>query len=279
MTDAAQQRSTVSTNASATVRLRPTILLMLVRVRATAATLELGLADIKQRSEETARRLTRLGATRVETGEPHADESADMNPVSRMRAAVMPRLPRPANAPLPDRAGVNVSLTAIWDIEGFSAEKVLVLVDQLRFDAAADPDAVPPTPPAAPSPWSDPEEHLRSIMAQVTEPPPADLSPQFLYISRPNSEQLANATTEAFGVAKQMAERLAHSAGRRLGEPSSIHYHGSQASHPPDRVLERQRCASLLAASSYKLQGEEVVSEDPRSVEVTVSVHVTHHLE
>jgi hypothetical protein len=277
MTDTTPPRTTVSTNATATVRLRPALLLMLVRVRAAEATLELGLADLKQRCADTVRRLTRLGATRVETGEPHEDYLADPDPMARMRAAATPRRRRPADAPLPERRGVNVTLTASWEIAGLSAEAVLVLVDQLRFDAAADAD--PPEPPAELPPWAGPEEQLRTIMAQVTEPPPDDRSPKFLYVARPNDEQLARATAEAYAVARRTAERLAHAAGRRLGELASLNSWAVGADGRADQVMERQRCAALLAASAYDPREGEVVSEDPRAVGVTVSVHATHHLE
>ena len=129
---------------SASVRLRPALLLMLVRVRAAEATLELGLAEVKRRCADASRRLTRLGAARVEAGEPHEDDRAETDQMARMRAAAVQRLPRPAHAPLPERRGVNVTLTGTWDIAALSAEEVLLLVDQLRFDAAADADADPP---------------------------------------------------------------------------------------------------------------------------------------
>src|SRR5262245_9114330 len=146
MTDTTRPRTTVITNAIASVRLRPALVLMLVRVRAAEATLELGLADLKQRCADAVRRLTRLGATRVETGEPHEDDRADPDPMARVRAAATPRRRRPADGALPERRGVNVTLTATWEIAGLSAEEVLGLVDRLRFDAAADADA--PEPPA-----------------------------------------------------------------------------------------------------------------------------------
>jgi hypothetical protein len=277
MTDASRPRTTVNTNATASVRLRPALLLMLVRVRAAEATLELGLAEVKQRCADAARRLTRLGAARVEAGEPHEDDRADPDPMARMRAAATPRLPRPADAPLPERRGVNITLTATWDIAALSAEEVLVLVDRLRFDAAADAD--PTDPPPDPPPWSGPEEQLRSIVTQMAEPPPADRSPKFLYVARPSDEQLARATAEAYRVARRRAERLAHSAGRRLGELTSLSSLADGADGRADRLVERQRCAALLAASSYDLREGEVVSEDPRAAGVTIFVHATHYLE
>jgi hypothetical protein len=276
MTDATRPRTTVSTNGTATVRLRPALLLMLVRLRSAEATLELRLADVKKRSADTARRLTRLGATRVEAGEPHEDANAGLDPLARVRAAVAPRLPRPADAPLPGPPGVNVTLTATWDIAALSAEEVLALVDQLRFDAAADADA--PPPPAAPPPWAGPEEQLRAMMAQVTEPPD-DRAPKFLYVARASEEQLARAAADAYAAARRTAERLAQAAGRRLGELASLGEGAVRPETRPDRLMEQQRCAALLAASAYEPREGEVVSDDPRAVQVTVAVRATHQLE
>lgn len=272
MTTATRPRTTVHTHATATVRQRPALLLMLIRVRAAEATLELGLADVKRQCQDAVRRLTRLGAARVEAGEPHGDDHAEPDPMARMRAAAMPRRGQPDGAA--DRRGVNVVLTATWDIAGFSGEEVLGLVDRLLFDAAADVD--PPAPPADPPAWADPQEQLRAIMAQVSQPPPDDRSPKFLYLARPGDEQLARATTEAYGTARRLAETLARAAGRRLGEVESLTV---GADHRTDRVMEQQRCAALLASSSYERRPGEVVSDDPRVAEVTITVHVTHHLE
>jgi hypothetical protein len=277
MTETKRPRTTVSTNGTATVRLRPALLLMIVRERSAEATLELRLADAKRRSADTARRLTRLGATRVEAGEPHEDANAGLDPLARVRAVMAQRLPRPPDAPLPGPPGLNVTLTATWDIARLSAEEVLALVDQLRFDAAADADA--PAPPAAPPPWAGPEEQLRAFMAQATEPPPEDRSPKFLYVARPSGEQLARATAEAYAAARRAAERLAQASGRRLGELATLSEGHVAAAARPDRMMEQQRCAALLAASAHEPREGEVVSEDPRAVEVTVAVHASHHLE
>jgi len=277
MTDVTRPRKSVSTSGTATVRLRPALLLMLLRVRAAEATLDLGLAEVKQRCADAVRRLTRLGAARVEAGEPHEDDRAEPDPMARMRAAALQRLRRPAEAPLPERRGVNVLLTATWDIAGRPAEEVLLLIDQLRFDAATDGD--PPAPPADPPPWSGPEEQLRAMLAQAATPPPEDRSPKFLYVARPGDEQLARALEEAYGSARRAAERLAHAAGHRLGELSSLNSAPGVRDGRPDQLLERQRCAALLAASSHEPREGEVVSEDLRALEVTISVHATYHLE
>lgn len=272
-----EEKITVSTNGTAMFSIRPCLMLMLVRIRSAAATLELSLAEIKQRSTETTQRLLRLGAKSVDLGEPHEDEGAETDPMARMRATMRPRLPRTAETALPERPGVNTMLTAAWDISGMSAEDVLLLVDQLRFDAASHTDTPQSVVPASPS-WEDPEEHLRNMLAQLQEPPKADLAPQFLYISRPREEQLAKATAEAFEAAKQMAERLAAASGRQLAQLSSVNCHRSPGDARPDRYQGRQKCDLMLAASSYALRDGELVSLDARTIEVDVTVHATHQI-
>lgn len=278
MTDTPHPPATVSTHATATVRLRPAVLVMVARGRAAAATLELGLAEVKRWAADAGRRLTRLGAARVAVGEPHPDDCADPDPMAGLRREARTRLPRTPDAPPADRPGVNVTLTATWDIAGSSAEEVLLLVDRLRFDAAV--DAEPPAAPPAPPPGAGPEEQLRAMVAQMAElaMPPDDLSPKFLYVARPGDDLLGRATAEAYAAARRLAERLAHAAGRRLGGLHSLSS-GPATDGRTDRVMERQRCAALLAVSAYDSQPGEVVSEDPRSVELSVSVHVTHRLD
>ncbi len=277
MSDTTPARSIVTSGATTTLRLKPSILVMLVRLRAAEATLELGLASVKQRAADASLRLNRLGATRVDTGEPHEDDRANPDPMARMRAARMPRRHQPAEAPLPERRGVNINLTATWDIDGKSVEEVLMLVDQLRFDAAADADT-PSQPVADPPSWSTPQEQMRVFMAQMAEQQD-DRSPKFLYLARPTDEQLAQATADAYATARRTAERLARAVGRRLGELVSLGTASIAAEHRSDRVMERQRCAALVEASSYVLQEGEVVSEDPRTVLLPINVHTGHHLE
>jgi len=165
----------------------------------------------------------------------------------------------------------------MWDITAMSAEEVLALVDRLRFDAAADAD--PPEEPEEPPPWEDPHEQMRSALAQMTELPPDDPSPKFLYVARPGEAELAKAAADAYTAARRVAERLAGAASRRLGGLVSVSTGVGLADHRTDRLMERQRCGALLATSSYALREGEVVSDDPRTTEITITVHATHHLE
>ena len=272
MTESNRPRSFVSTDATATTRQRPAILLMLARVRAEGATLDLGLAEVRQRSADAVRRLTRLGAVRAWAGDPHPDDHADPDPVVRMRAAAG----RMAGAASTNRPGVNVAVAATWDIAGLSADGVLTLVDQLRFDATV--DAEPPEPPADPPSWANPAEQIQRMMAKAAEPPD-DRAPKFVYIARSTEEQLAQATADAYQAARRRAERLARATGLRLGAVSSLNYGHPMGGGRPDRMMADQRCAALLASVGYVLEDGEIASEDPRATELAISVHVMHHLE
>jgi|GEM_PF-5497640 len=272
MTASPRSRSTVSTDATAAIRQRPAVLLMIARVRAAEATLDLGLAEVRRQAADAVRRLTRLGAERAWAGDPHPDDQANPDPLARMRAVAIRA--RPPAAALVSRPGVNVAVAATWEVAGMPAEELLALVDRLRFDAAADVEA--PSTRADPSPWADPVEQVQQMMAQAVEPLD-DRSPKFLYIARPTAEQLAQATGEAYRAARRRAERLAGAAGLTVTGVSSLSY-GYAAGGRPDQLMAQQRCAALLATVCYTLGDGEVASEDPRAAEVTVSVHAVHHL-
>ncbi len=281
MNDSNRARVTVTANVP--IRQRPTLLLMVVRVRAAEATLDLGLTEVKKRAGEAAHRLGRLGASSVEIGEPHADEQAEPDPMAKMRAAAMPRARRRSGEGTPaERRGVNVFLTAMWDISTLPADEALQLVDRLRFEAAADAAEHPPEPPAAAAQWAGPEEQLREMMAQMaqlTQPPPADLSPQFLFVARLTDVQYGKAAAEAVATARQKAERLAHATGRRLGDLVSLHTGPFGLDTRSDVLMERQRCMAWLASSSYHLLDGEAVSESLRAAEFNVNVNATFYLD
>lgn len=279
MSDTKPARTTASANASVTVRCRPTVLLLVLRVRSEQATLELGLGDAKRQGEEISYRLNRLGATRVWAGEPHPDDQADPDPMARMQAAAASRMKRTTGVATDSRPAVNVTLAASWDIAGKSVEDVLLLVDRLRFDMAADqePQGQPdPTPD-----WTDPVASIQKMMTAMTaatEPKPGDRSPNFLFIARPGEDALAKAAADAFRHARARAERLALAAGRRLGDLSSVMYNHVGAERA-DRLMERQKCQAVLSAACYDLQDGDVVTDDARAAEVTLSVHATFALE
>jgi hypothetical protein len=279
MTDANLPRTTITSSGTVTVRQRPSLLLMMVRLRAAEVTLELRLANLKKQCEQTSQCLKRLGAVSVEFGEPHFADQADKGPVKALRATVRPIGKAPAEELRAQRRrDVNVVVTAMWDIASMSAEESLVLVDRLRFEAAE--DARPAETTEEIPPWATPAEQLREVMARIQEPFEEDRSPQILFIARLGEEQLDKACAEAFSRARQSAERLARAAAKRLGRLSALHLvGGGRGSLRADNMMDQQRCGAMLAESSYDLGDNEMVANDPRPAQFTVSVNVSYHVE
>lgn len=268
---------TVTTNGKEMIQLRPSLMLMLTRIRAAAATLELSLEDVQKQCRETTQRLLRLGATQVDAGEPHEDETADTDPTARLRTTFRVRIPRLSKAQLPERPGINVLLTARWNVEDMSAEQILVLVDQLRFDSAS--TAEPPAESVETTTWEEPIEKYMEMMTKLHDEVPIDLKPQFLFITRPNEEALSRATSRAFEMSKRIAERLAKAAGKTLGELSSVSSSGVALENTHEKILAQHQFSSALNSSSYELLPEELVSDDVRPVSASVSLHATYVLD
>src|SRR5262245_14618259 len=279
MTEANTLRQTVNSSGAVTVRQRPALLLMKTPVLADESTLELGLTKLKAQCEATSRWLNRLGAVRVEVGEPHFADQGDRDPMVKMQnLARRAARRRPAQASTRQRAGVRAVLTATWEIASMSAEEIIILLDRLRFEVAGDSNST--EAPDEPSQWAAPEEQLRDLMAQFQQPPVDDTAPVFLFVARLEAEQLEKAMAEAFSRARESAERLARAAGLRLGPLATVFANP----HAPDparsyKLIEQQRCMSLLDGCSYELRDNECVSDDPRTTGFIVSVNVSYYLE
>ncbi|HEV8059049.1 MAG TPA: hypothetical protein VGP68_04210 [Gemmataceae bacterium] len=279
MADSNQPKASVHSNGSVTVRQRPYLLLLRVQLRVQEATLELRLAKVKKLCQATSEWLKRLGANRVDFGEPFfADQTND--PMKRMGAVARAVVRKSTGTAAPERSrDVNVIVTATWNIASLSPEDTLVLVDRLWFDLV--PETETPEGESGQARWSSPEEEWREALMQVlNQPVQDDCAPTFLFLSRLSEEDLDKAAAEAFKVAHRHAERLAKAAGRRLGEMGNIIGSPSRISQiRPDQLMQRQRCTALLAGTSFDLDEYEVVSDDLRAVDFTVGMSVTYTLE
>jgi len=272
MADAGGSRTTINGHGTVTARQRPSLMLMILRLRAAEQTLELGLAKLKKQCDFSTQWLKRLNAISVDFGEPHFDDQVVKDPLARARAAAVKKPPAKDG---PTLRGVNVVLTAVWEITTLSTEKILVLVDQLRLEATDDLGST--ETPAEPPTWSTPEEQIRGIMAQFQQPPEDDRAPQFLFIARLTDELVEKAYTEAFSQAQLSAKRLARVAGLSPGNLQLHSIHTNRvAQSRQDQIMDRQRCAALLASGSYDLSENDAVSDIFRLIEFTISVNVSY---
>lgn len=263
---------------SVTLRQRPTRLVMRLVLHAAEATLELGLANLRKRCAAASQWLKRLDADAVEMGEPHFAGQAESEPAKQMRAATAMALTRRTGkaATAERRREVNVVATATWPIADKSSEETLVLMDRLQFELAHDAGTsdVAEEPPE----WFEPEEQMQAMLARMTEPPPVDRAPQFLFIATVSEKQLAQAYAEAFAMARQQAEQLTQAMNMRAYRLASIHpTFGALDPLRTDRIMARHRCAALLAGCTLDLTDHDIVSDSPLPAEVVVKVDL--HLE
>jgi hypothetical protein len=252
---------------------------MVTRLRTAEPTLELGLTKLKAKAEATSSLLRRLGAVRVETGEPHFDDQTDKDPLTAMQARTAKAFRKRSTdePPPPPERGTNAVLTAAWPIATLTADETLVLVDRLKFELAEDTGSGESREGLLP--WASPEEQVMEMMAQI-HAPPDDLAPQFLFVAAAGEEQREKASAEAFARARRQAELVARAAGFRLGALATIHGGFNGYADPrPDRMLERQRCAALLRGSSYDQDEAELITDRPQSAEFTVTLNVSFYLE
>lgn len=280
MADTPSKRTTtVSGTGSVVVRQRPSLLLMRLTLRATEQTLELGFAKLRKQCEQVEKWLKRLDAERVEFGEPHFSDQDNGDPMKqhakRMSSVLaMGKASAPKEEAMPQK--LNVVATAIWPIGSLSAEQVLIRVDRLRFETA---DTDTPPESAETAPWASPEEQMQEVMARMFESFTDTDKPVILFVSKLSEEQLTAATTEAVALARRSAERMARAFGKPLGTPTFTNVvSGRMANLRADKMMTRQRCEMLLAGTSYHLDEDEVVSDDPRSAEFHLSVTVNYEL-
>ena len=280
MADTPSKRTTtVCGTGTIIVRQRPTFMLLKLTLRATEPTLELGFAHLKKQREQVEKWLRGLNATQVDFGEPHFADQDGSDPMKRRAMRMTSALTRRKGADAKEEAKaqeLNVVTTALWPIDTLSAEQVLIQVDRLRFETA---ESGPPVEAEESPPWASPEERFQEIVARAVEPFVETGKPLILFSTKLSEERLNDATLRATAQARQAAERLAAAFGKPLGVPTYINANGGRmASIRADRMMARQRCEGLLSGTSYDLGEDEVVSEDPRSVEFNLSVSMNFEL-
>jgi hypothetical protein len=273
-----QQQTSLSTHGTVMVQQRPTLALMKLTLRAADATTERSLASLKKQCESTAQWLKRLGASRVDIGEPHFADQAAKDPMAVAAARMTARRGGAAKGD-EQKKEVRVVMLARWEIAALTGEETLLLVDRLRFESADTSKAAAAEEDETPA-WESPEEQIGNMIAQMSQLPAENTEPVILFITRLRQERLGEAFAGAMSIARASAERLAQATGMRLGGLRSVHTNvGGMVTSRTDKIMERQRCGMLLAGCSYPLGEDEIVSDGPCSEEFTVTAHATFNLE
>ena len=281
MTEPNARQPTVHCSGSASIRTRPSELLLKTRLRVDEATLELRLAKLKTLCEMTAEWLKRLGAKKVDFGDPYFSNHANKNPIRSLHSAARALTKAPAGGSGRERTrDVEVIVTALWDISTMTAEETLILMDRLWFEIIPETEVAETPETALETSRLSAEVNAQEILNRVMHRlEPGEEPVQFLCISRLHEHQLEEASTQAYVQAHQQAERMARASGKRLGELLSLNpLHRQLDAHRPDRMMDRQRCMAILSGTTYEIGENETIFDDARTVEFTVQLSCTYGL-
>ena len=215
MTEPSARQPTVHTKGSVNVRVRPSELLLKTRLRVGEATLELRLAKLKALCQMTAEWLKRLGAKKVEFGDPYFSNQAKNDLVRHLHSAARAFTKAPAGGSGRERArDVEVIVTALWDISAMSAEETLILMDRLWFEIIPETEVAETPETALETSRLPAEGNVQEIVNQlIRQLEPGEDPVQFLCISRVHERQIEEAATQAYVQARQEAERSRIAAG------------------------------------------------------------------
>lgn len=273
-------RSTVSARGVARVRQRPSFLVMIGRIDASAATLELALKNLRQKRVAVSQWLDRLEAQSPEFGEPRFADQTEPDPVTMAHKMARRRLRqgRPATSQKNNgKKTVVVSYSARWPIDTKSSDEVLIFVDRLQFEAADLPEAEAESPKASEQAWeSDPVEHMQSLLSDMTRETEGDET-HFLFLSRISADQYEEALARAFKDAQSKAAIVARAAGAELDELVTAHYSPAETdgvNHMQE--IHRRTSMPLLNETPLGMSKDDCISESPRMIEFVISMHVTY---
>ncbi len=274
-------RSTVSVQGSTHVLQRPSFLVLLGRIHASAPTLELALQNLDQKREAFSRWLKELSAENLEFGEPRFPDQVEPDPMRMSQQIAQQHMRRLSSQSLEDDDGkrsVLAGYTAQWPIGDKSFNEVLVFVDRIQFEASnlQESDEEPKEP--TPSWQTDPMSEMQSVMSEMYTPEDGDEA-HLLFLSSLTDSQHEEALAEAFRDGCAKADMTARAAGRELDDLKGAHWAGStlealQSAHE----IQRRTLLPLLAETPFRAGPNQFVRESLRPAEFVVSIHLTFGL-
>ena len=279
-------RPVVSVSGTAVVRRRPSLLMMLRSVEATAPTLELALSRLRLKSEAAVQLLQRLDAQNIEFGEPRFPEQQESGPLSMARrrvaavkaAAGARGAKNKTNGPGNSHKQVQATVSAVWPIEDMTSEEVLILVDRLQFETAdQSEEADQPELPESDGWESGLAQQAREMFSGLVDVPEQGGS-QFLFVSRLPEDLRKEAVANAVADGRKKAELIAEAAGRQIGDIETIYTNGIVPHEMQIKRYSQSTNMPLLAETSFGSVKDEIILESPRAADFNISLTLSFHL-
>jgi uncharacterized protein YggE len=213
--------ATIAASGSATLKQPPTLLRLTIGLSGKGKTLKDAIAALEDRRTAAQTQLKTLGADQQSIHFTDTTIGAEGSQREQLQQAMfaMRRGGRPLKGlQVPESAAVACELTAEWPLTAKNATQLLLASKELQDKiAAADlaglKSAKSPTPAEE---EIDEELSGANYPGQETEAKPGE--PSFLYVRKFTADEQSQALAEAFGHAKEEAQRLAAAAGLKLGE-------------------------------------------------------------
>ncbi len=278
-----QPVQTVAGTGMATVSRQPGRIRMHIVLKASGATLEEALAQLKSRREAAVAKLEALKADQasIKTGAPTVAEGQSEQR-RRMEQMIIPQLRArgqqiPPGLMAPQLASVSTTLTAEWPLEAATPEDVLLRTEAIRTQIKE----ANLSGSGAEEELSPEAQELAEEMAGMgydDDSPVPEGEPLFLYVAHLSEADREKVTAEAFAKARDQASSFARAAGTDLGPLVSLAGHGSGESDTMDRYrdYEQQRYIRQLIGSSGGMsldqKADELVSTSPGDLSYKIMV-------
>ena len=274
------EKETVVGAGTVSLQRPPKLLRMFLQITGKGKTLDVALAQLRQRREKATATLNTLAADPKSIsftcpttgGASESQQRRQMEMMIRQRMSPGGRLAKALK--LPEVVNVGSLLTAQWTLDSDDAEKAVVRAHELQQSLKAADLAGIKDKSNLTAEEQEMAEEMEGAMAQMgsygSETGLEQGTPMFMYVATISDADANQALADAFGKAKADAARLARAAGARPGRllsvsggltPSQEYYNMQQYVPMPYRNTLSQQLGNRMRGDSQK----EAVSTDPNN--------------
>ncbi len=275
----------VAANGSVTVKLKPSMVRLVIQLPGKGKTMEEALAQLTDRRDAARLKVAELGASKetIVTADPVSIDGASSDQQRQMQRMLVQMRAQgrrvPAKPPAPSIA-VQSTLSAEWQLTAKTPDELLTSTHKLE-DAIRKADLGGANQPQEPTPEEQEvaEEMENADMYGMSEEGLKPGEPQFLYVARLSDDQRQKALADAFAKAKAEARQLATAAGAQLGDLISL----SSMSSPVNDMSGNnyRQYAQMMYLQQMANEGQienEIAGPQPGLVSFRIAVMVEFQL-
>lgn len=268
----------------------PTKLLFVGSITASNTTLELAMQTLEAKKDRIVCWLQDLDAEAIEFGEPRFADQVDRDPLRAARA-IAQRAGKTAESEVQTGSKRNIAVCyyATWTLEDRSSEAIMILVDQLQFEARElkdtrheeeDSDDSDRPRIGLNNPFEQMSAYKTLLQESFYESGETQTESHVVFLARLRAEKHRQAVRDAIDDGQLLATDLADAAGKHLGEIKSIAFNSARTQHSlhTRAMLQHDPFFELLRETPFPLRDEDIVSRSPSPDEFKICFNVTYEL-